>query len=119
MLSRYVLETATPVDLARLEFAVTASVHFLFVLLTLGLVTLVAIMQTRYARTGEHGPARRRAQRHRPGHGAARRTRRRGALPARTRVDPGPGRGAHGGRGGGPGGRRLRVLPAGRGRVPD
>ncbi|NJC68441.1 cytochrome ubiquinol oxidase subunit I [Planosporangium thailandense] len=38
---------------ARLEFALTASVHFLFVLLTLGLVTLVAIMQTRYARTGD------------------------------------------------------------------
>jgi cytochrome d ubiquinol oxidase subunit I len=40
-------------DLARLEFAVTTSVHFLFVLLTLGLVTLVAVMQTRYARTGD------------------------------------------------------------------
>jgi cytochrome d ubiquinol oxidase subunit I len=41
------------VDLARLEFAVTTSVHFLFVLLTLGLVTIVAVMQTRYARTGD------------------------------------------------------------------
>ncbi|XVV04722.1 cytochrome ubiquinol oxidase subunit I [Actinosynnema sp. CA-248983] len=33
--------------LARLQFAVTTSFHFLFVLLTLGLVTLVAVMQTR------------------------------------------------------------------------
>jgi cytochrome d ubiquinol oxidase subunit I len=41
------------IGLARLEFAVTTSVHFLFVLLTLGLVTLVAVMQTRYARTGD------------------------------------------------------------------
>ena len=40
------------VDLARLQFAVTTSVHFLFVLLTLGLVTLVAITQTRFAITG-------------------------------------------------------------------
>jgi cytochrome d ubiquinol oxidase subunit I len=40
------------VDLARLQFAVTTSVHFLFVLLTLGLVTLVAITQTRFAVTG-------------------------------------------------------------------
>jgi cytochrome bd ubiquinol oxidase subunit I len=41
------------VDVARLEFAVTTSVHFLFVLLTLGLVTLVAVMQTRWARSGD------------------------------------------------------------------
>ncbi|GAA3871979.1 cytochrome ubiquinol oxidase subunit I [Saccharothrix violaceirubra] len=33
--------------LARLQFAVTTSFHFLFVLLTLGLVTLVAVTQTR------------------------------------------------------------------------
>lgn len=39
-------------ELARLQFAVTAGLHFLFVLLTLGLVTVVAIMQTRYAVTG-------------------------------------------------------------------
>ena len=32
---------------ARLQFATTTSFHFLFVLLTLGLVTLVAVMQTR------------------------------------------------------------------------
>ncbi|WP_279579686.1 cytochrome ubiquinol oxidase subunit I [Fodinicola feengrottensis] len=36
---------------ARWEFAATTSFHFLFVLLTLGLVTLVAILQTRYAFT--------------------------------------------------------------------
>jgi cytochrome d ubiquinol oxidase subunit I len=40
------------VDLARLQFAVTTSVHFLFVALTLGLVTLVAITQTRFAISG-------------------------------------------------------------------
>ena len=40
------------VDLARVQFAVTTSVHFLFVLLTLGLVTLVAITQTRFVVTG-------------------------------------------------------------------
>jgi cytochrome d ubiquinol oxidase subunit I len=39
-------------DLARLQFALTTSFHFLFVLLTLGLVTLLVIMQTRYAITG-------------------------------------------------------------------
>ncbi|GGS13453.1 cytochrome ubiquinol oxidase subunit I [Actinokineospora fastidiosa] len=39
--------------LARLQFAVTTSFHFLFVLLTLGLVTLVAITQTRAHRRGD------------------------------------------------------------------
>ncbi|GGS72230.1 cytochrome ubiquinol oxidase subunit I [Planobispora rosea] len=34
-------------DLARLQFALTAGAHFLFVALTLGLATLIAIMQTR------------------------------------------------------------------------
>jgi cytochrome d ubiquinol oxidase subunit I len=38
-------------DLARLQFATTTSFHFLFVLLTLGLVTLVAVMQTRFTLT--------------------------------------------------------------------
>ncbi|MET9630594.1 cytochrome ubiquinol oxidase subunit I [Lentzea sp. NPDC006480] len=38
-------------DLARVQFATTTSFHFLFVLLTLGLVTLLVIMQTRYALT--------------------------------------------------------------------
>ncbi|WP_406641040.1 cytochrome ubiquinol oxidase subunit I [Amycolatopsis sp. WGS_07] len=36
-----------PLPIARLQFATTTSIHFLFVLLTLGLVTMVAIMQTR------------------------------------------------------------------------
>ncbi|MEV0231065.1 cytochrome ubiquinol oxidase subunit I [Nonomuraea sp. NPDC050786] len=35
------------VDLARLQFALTAGAHFLFVALTLGLATLVAAIQTR------------------------------------------------------------------------
>ncbi|WP_078871159.1 cytochrome ubiquinol oxidase subunit I [Streptomyces caatingaensis] len=43
------------VDLARLQFAVTATLHFLFVAVTLGLVTVVALMQTRAARTGDPG----------------------------------------------------------------
>lgn len=37
-------------DLARLQFAVTAGLHFLFVTLTLGLVTVVAVTQTRATR---------------------------------------------------------------------
>ncbi|GAA4573947.1 cytochrome ubiquinol oxidase subunit I [Planotetraspora kaengkrachanensis] len=41
------------VDLARTQFAVTGSLHFLFVVLTLGLAPLVAIMHTRYAVTGD------------------------------------------------------------------
>jgi cytochrome d ubiquinol oxidase subunit I len=45
MLDGYASST---LNLARLQFAVTTSVHFLFVILTLGLVTLVAITQTRY-----------------------------------------------------------------------
>ena len=39
--------------LSRLQFALTAGFHFLFVPLTLGLVVLVAWMQTRYVRTGD------------------------------------------------------------------
>jgi cytochrome bd ubiquinol oxidase subunit I len=39
-------------DLARLQFAVTTSFHFLFVLLTLGLVSLVVLMQTKFTLTG-------------------------------------------------------------------
>jgi cytochrome d ubiquinol oxidase subunit I len=38
---------------ARLQFATTTSFHFLFVLLTLGLVTLVAVLQTRSALGGK------------------------------------------------------------------
>ncbi|MFD9739912.1 cytochrome ubiquinol oxidase subunit I [Umezawaea sp. NPDC059074] len=40
-----------PLGLARTQFATTTSFHFLFVLLTLGLVTLVAVMQTRFTLT--------------------------------------------------------------------
>jgi cytochrome bd ubiquinol oxidase subunit I len=44
---------ASTVDLARLQFATTSIYHFLFVPLTLGLGPLVAIMQTRWHRTGD------------------------------------------------------------------
>jgi cytochrome d ubiquinol oxidase subunit I len=46
------------VDLARAQFALTANVHFLFVLLTLGLVPVIAGLQTRYALTGRADHAR-------------------------------------------------------------
>ncbi|MBW5422074.1 cytochrome ubiquinol oxidase subunit I [Streptomyces sp. BG9H] len=39
------------VDLARLQFAATTGIHWLFVILTMGLVPLVAIMHTRAAYT--------------------------------------------------------------------
>ena len=39
--------------LSRLQFAFATFIHFLFVPLTLGLSFLVAVMETRYARTGE------------------------------------------------------------------
>ncbi len=41
------------VILARLQFAVTTVYHFFFVPLTLGLVVLVAILETMYVRTGD------------------------------------------------------------------
>ncbi len=41
------------VTLSRLQFAAATMFHFLFVPLTLGLSILVAIMETRYARTGD------------------------------------------------------------------
>ncbi|GAB2865781.1 cytochrome ubiquinol oxidase subunit I [Lentzea nigeriaca] len=41
----------SPSDLARVQFATTTSFHFLFVLLTLGLVTLLVITQTRFTLT--------------------------------------------------------------------
>ena len=41
-----------PVALARLQFAVTALYHFLFVPLTLGLSFLLAIMESAYVMTG-------------------------------------------------------------------
>ncbi len=40
------------VDLARLQFAVTALYHFLFVPLTLGMTFMLAIMETVYVKTG-------------------------------------------------------------------
>lgn len=43
----------TALDLARLQFALTAGLHFLFVTLTLGLAPLIAFMQTRYVLTGD------------------------------------------------------------------
>jgi len=39
--------------LSRLQFALTAGFHFIFVPLTLGLSVLVAVMETRYVRTGD------------------------------------------------------------------
>ncbi|WP_214317251.1 cytochrome ubiquinol oxidase subunit I [Nonomuraea sediminis] len=39
-------------DLARLQFAATGSLHFLFVVLTLGLAPLVALLNTRWVLTG-------------------------------------------------------------------
>ena len=39
--------------LSRLQFAVATFFHFLFVPLTLGLSVLVAIMETRYVKTGD------------------------------------------------------------------
>ncbi|WP_225835300.1 cytochrome ubiquinol oxidase subunit I [Streptomyces sp. NK08204] len=44
-------------DLARLQFAATTSIHWLFVILTMGLVPIVAIMHTRAAYTRD--PAKR------------------------------------------------------------
>ena len=41
-----------PVSLDRLQFAVTALYHFLFVPLTLGLSLLLAIMESAYVMTG-------------------------------------------------------------------
>ncbi|MCY7396544.1 MAG: cytochrome ubiquinol oxidase subunit I [Nocardioides sp.] len=40
-------------DLARLQFGVTTLYHFVFVPLTIGLAPLVALMQTRWHRTGD------------------------------------------------------------------
>lgn len=43
------------VDLARLEFALLAGIHFLFVLVTLGLGPVVAVLGTRWARAERRG----------------------------------------------------------------
>ncbi|MDI1301357.1 MAG: cytochrome ubiquinol oxidase subunit I [bacterium] len=45
--------TETVVDLSRLQFAMTAMYHFLFVPLTLGLAFLLAIMESVYVMTGK------------------------------------------------------------------
>ena len=42
----------TTVDLARIQFATTSLYHFLFVPLTLGLAPLIAVMQTKWHRSG-------------------------------------------------------------------
>lgn len=44
---------ASTLDLARLQFALTAGAHFLFVALTLGLATFVAAIQTRATFSGD------------------------------------------------------------------
>jgi cytochrome d ubiquinol oxidase subunit I len=46
------MEHVDPVSLARLQFAMTALYHFLFVPLTLGLSFLLAIMESAYVMTG-------------------------------------------------------------------
>ncbi len=43
----------TALELARLQFALTALYHFLFVPLTLGLILIIAIMETIYVKTGD------------------------------------------------------------------
>ena len=48
-----VIVASAVVDLARFQFATTSIYHFLFVPLTLGLGPLVAVMQTRWHRTGD------------------------------------------------------------------
>jgi cytochrome d ubiquinol oxidase subunit I len=45
--------TGTALTLARAEFAITACVHFLFAALTLGLLPVVAVLQTRWVRSGK------------------------------------------------------------------
>jgi cytochrome bd ubiquinol oxidase subunit I len=44
--------SVTTVDAARLQFALLAGIHFMFVLVTLGLGPVVAVFQTRWAVTG-------------------------------------------------------------------
>ena len=46
------MNSASLIDLSRLQFAVTAMYHFLFVPLTLGLSVLVAIMESVFVMTG-------------------------------------------------------------------
>ena len=49
----YEVITESAVNLSRLQFALTAMYHFLFVPLTLGLVFVMAIMETVYVKTGK------------------------------------------------------------------
>lgn len=48
-----VLAELSPLDLSRWQFGLTTVYHFLFVPLTIGMVFLVAILQTAWVRTGE------------------------------------------------------------------
>lgn len=48
-----VLAELSPLDLSRWQFGLTTVYHFLFVPLTIGMVLLVAIMQTAWVRTGQ------------------------------------------------------------------
>ncbi len=48
-----VLAELSPLDLSRWQFGLTTVYHFLFVPLTIGMVVLVAIMQTAWVRTGK------------------------------------------------------------------
>lgn len=48
-----VLAELSPLDLSRWQFGLTTVYHFLFVPLTIGMVLLVAIMQTAWVRTGK------------------------------------------------------------------
>ena len=45
--------TTEVVDLSRMQFAITAMYHFLFVPLTLGLSFILAIMESVYVMTGK------------------------------------------------------------------
>lgn len=51
----WVLVAVTNVDVARLQFAATSIFHFLFVPITIGMAFLVAILQTRWHRSGDEG----------------------------------------------------------------
>src|SRR3974390_2891839 len=50
--AKTIMSDLDPVSLARLQFAITALYHFLFVPLTLGLSFLLAIMESAYVMTG-------------------------------------------------------------------
>ena len=49
------MENITPalIDWSRAQFALTAFYHWLFVPLTLGLSFIIAILESRYVRTGD------------------------------------------------------------------